>query len=123
MSSSASRSISSPSFQTPNRSREQRGVLVDALLLLEEVVARLLPPAHDLGLAAQLPQPLVVLRRKRLEADPRALQIVAGAPNGRSTSGTSTVPSSRWWFSAIAMIVRPTATAVPLSVWTWRVWP
>jgi len=30
------------------------------------------------------------------------------------------LPSSRWWFSTIAMIVRPTATAVPLSVCTWR---
>ena len=67
-------------------------------------------------------QPLVVLRRDRhqLHARPAQGQIVAGAPNGWSTSGTSTVPSSRWWFSAIAMIVRPTATAVPLSVCTWR---
>ena len=43
-----------------------------------------------------------------------------GAPNSWSTSGMATLPSSRWWFSTIAMIVRPTATAVPFSVCTWR---
>jgi hypothetical protein len=45
---------------------------------------------------------------------------VAGAPYSWSTAGTSTVPSSRWPFSTIAMIARLTAIAVPLSVWTWR---
>ena len=40
---------------------------------------------------------------------------LGGAPNRVRTSGTSPP-----WFSAIAMIVRPTATAVPLSVCTGR---
>ena len=85
-----------------------------------EVLTRLLPPAHHAQVLAQLQQPLAVLGRDRHELDSRAPQIVAGAPNSCSTSGTATVPSSRWWFSAIAMIVRPTATAVPLSVCTGR---
>ena len=42
----------------------------------------------------------------------------AGAPYCVSTSGSATEPSSRWPFSSSAMIVRPTATAVPLSVCT-----
>jgi hypothetical protein len=54
----------------------------------------------------------------------QAARIVAGAPNGCSAGGMTIVPSSRWWFSVIAMIVRPTATAVPFSVCTWRgAWP
>ena len=99
---------------------EQDDVLERVGLLGEEVIAGLLPPAHHARVAAQLQQPLAVLGRDRHELDPRAPQIVAGAPNSCSTSGTATVPSSRWWFSAIAMIVRPTATAVPLSVCTGR---
>ena len=42
----------------------------------------------------------------------------AGAPNRTSASGSATDPSSRWPFSSRAMIVRPTATAVPFRVWT-----
>jgi hypothetical protein len=53
----------------------------------------------------------------RLE-DPHMRTISDGAPNWCKTSGTRMVPSSCWWFSTSAMIVRPTATAVPLSVWT-----
>ncbi len=37
---------------------------------------------------------------------------------GRSTSGTTTEPSGRWWFSRMAISARVTATAVPLSVCT-----
>jgi len=40
----------------------------------------------------------------------------AGAPKSVSTCGSTTDPSSRWPFSSSAMIVRPTATAVPLRV-------
>ena len=42
--------------------------------------------------------------------------MVSGAPYSPSTAGRATLPSSRWPFSSSAMIVRPTATAVPLSV-------
>lgn len=42
----------------------------------------------------------------------------SGAPNARSDAGMATLPSGRWWFSSRAMRVRPTATAVPLSVCT-----
>ena len=41
-------------------------------------------------------------------------------PTRCSTSGTATEPSSRWPFSSSAISVRATATAVPLSVATWR---
>ena len=59
---------------------------------------------------------------RKQPARPAALRFVysklsrAGAPCCCSASGTSSP-----WFSTIAMIVRPTATAVPLSVWRWRV--
>ena len=46
--------------------------------------------------------------------------MVAGAPRSTSGAGSATLPSSRWPFSSSAMIVRPTATAVPFSVCTWR---
>ena len=42
----------------------------------------------------------------------------AGAPHACRTSGTATLPSSRWPFSSRAIRVRPTATAVPFSVAT-----
>ena len=42
----------------------------------------------------------------------------AGAPNVASAAGSRTDPSSCWPFSSSAMIVRPTATAVPLRVAT-----
>ena len=45
-------------------------------------------------------------------------RISAGAPRSRSAAGSATEPSSRCPFSSRAMIVRPTATAVPLSVCT-----
>ena len=52
-------------------------------------------------------------RRCRLAA---ARQRGRRAVGRRSASGSTTQPSSRWPFSSSAMIVRPTATAVPLSV-------
>ncbi len=36
---------------------------------------------------------------------------------GRSTSGTTTLPSACWKFSRMAMTMRGTAHAVALSVW------
>ena len=42
--------------------------------------------------------------------------MVAGAPRSTSGAGSATLPSSRWPFSSSAMIVRPTAVAVPFSV-------
>ncbi len=38
--------------------------------------------------------------------------------NGNSTSGTSIVPSGRWLFSMIAIIVRGSASPDPFSVCT-----
>src|ERR671937_103095 len=42
----------------------------------------------------------------------------SGAPASRSARGRATEPSGRWRFSIRAISVRPTATAVPLSVCT-----
>ena len=41
-----------------------------------------------------------------------------GAPFSTRTGGIETEPSASWRFSMIAISVRPTATAVPFSVWT-----
>ena len=38
--------------------------------------------------------------------------------NRAAPAGTRNPPSGSWWFSMIASSVRPTATAVPLRVWT-----
>ena len=43
--------------------------------------------------------------------------------HGRSTSGTTTLPSACWQFSRIATSARVHATAVPLSVWTLTFFP
>ena len=46
------------------------------------------------------------------------LVVAALVTIGGAVALSSTEASARWWFSRMATIVRPTATAVPLSVCT-----
>ena len=80
-------------------------------------VADLARPRHQAGAVGD---PLDVAHDRDPRAGRRAHRgrISAGAPCACRAAGRATEPSSRWPFSSRAMIVRPTATAVPLSVWT-----
>ena len=71
-------------------------------------------PVH--GLPPRRGPPCVGFSRVR----PRQPSIESLPMYGRSTSGTAMVPSARWWFSMMAMIVRPTAIVVPFRVCTNR---
>ena len=95
-----------------------------------------LDAANDVRVHGKLLRPVQVARGRGRRAGPddqgqeglhhglaSTAVIVSGAPKSWSTGGTAIVPSSCWWFSTIAMIVRPTATAVPFSVCTWRTSP
>ena len=77
-----------------------------ALVVLEDQPARRASSRGSALIALQL----AILRRRRQR--PRAPR------SATSAAGSRTEPSSRWPFSSSAMIVRPTATAVPFSVWT-----
>ena len=58
---------------------------------------------------------------QRLPRSPGYRPLITSQPmNGRSTSGTITLPSSCWYCSRMATTVRPTASAEPLSVCTSR---
>ena len=87
--------------------------LVDRMMN-RAVLNRPTPNPLDL-LSDRLPYDPVVVTNQ-YPAATHAGPMVAGAPNGSNASGSLTVPSACWWFSSRAMIVRPTATAVPFSV-------
>ncbi len=87
---------------------------------LVEGVAQVADLARGRHQPGAVGDPLDVADDRDARAGPGAHRgrISAGAPCSCNAAGSATEPSSRWPFSSRAMIVRPTATAVPLSVWT-----
>ena len=67
--------------------------------------------------ANTIEQKVVALAARPAPSAQPAAGSTAGAPQATSGSGSRTEPSSCWPFSSSAMIVRPTATAVPFRVW------